>query len=41
LPIPPTLKLELYKNKLLVSTFKKNEEIKRQKGNRKKNSEEI
>ena len=41
LPIPPTLKLELYKNKLPVSTFKKNEEIKRQKGNRKKNSEEI
>lgn len=36
LPIPQTLKLELYKNKLLVSTFKKNEEIKRQKGNRKK-----
>ena len=43
LPIPPTLKLELHKNELLVSTFKKNEEIKRQKGNRKKkkNSEEI
>ena len=36
LPIPPTLKLELHKNELLVSTFKKNEEIKRKKGNRKK-----
>ena len=36
LSTPPTFKLELYQNELLISTFKKNEENERQKGNRKK-----
>lgn len=32
LPSPQTLKLELYENKLLISTFKKNEENKETEG---------